>query len=128
MSVCRMSGLKSRRMSSIGCARRMARDRHAGELAARRRRELAGALRRDLAHRRREHETDGVHFAGQRRAHRHRRGHAADLDERPARDIMRGLRSRARATRRRAPCASMARASCAGSAADMSALPTSARS
>ena len=96
MSVCRMSGLKSRRMSTIGSRVGWRVTATQATLAARRRRELAGALRRHLAHRGREHETDGIDFAGERRAHRLRRGHAADLDERPgARHARPALRARA---------------------------------
>ena len=60
---------------------------------------------RHLAHRGREHETDRIDFAGQRRAHRDRRRHAADLDERP-----RVMRAPARPRRAPTPPRGLARA------------------
>ena len=74
-------GLEPAQDGVDGRAGGMARDRDAGELATRGSREFTGARHAYLAHRGSKHETNGIHFAGQRRVHRLGGGHAAELDE-----------------------------------------------
>ena len=125
-SVCRMSGLNPLRMASTSA--RVGWRVTATQASLRRAAAASSLARATLTSRTEDANTKPMASTSQASAAftASARGHAAELDEQLAHALAPALALRAETAAR--PAASMAPASFAGSAADMSALPTSARS